>query len=921
MANYKDVLSESMIQKVFTNLHSLNADYISFEDFVDGYCIVNFKQGMGSCFMSGSILIDEEANVVPIQISNSEQCDGFESIRKGKEGSSLMKITRVYDDKGRPTKYIQYSITLFRNNYNGGRYSSTEEGVYNTKVRWNAGVLYSSMHNIHAVLLPNNRILIRFYNDEGVKRFGIIDETLKGWNNGKWLIHPGFSYIEYKDGNILTSDEDDLKNGTSQIYQSEPEKYEICNKDTYKQIKGCIIRNSEQLIRKGENAGKRFSKLSDKEKYIQNYTFLTDDALKDFSDIVWAYRDIVVISESLHITDKSQKIHFMLPEYRDINNDLLAVNSFCKGLSFDDAYIHHYDYINYLIIWNKLIVDASVFTTMLNEDYADLDYYLFDWDSDGNRMKIKFKELILSSRDNINNILSPKQIREILEHINSKYDVCDSCYNRKELEEIDSQFNGEACIINFLSEGYDCIYNNAILVNRGGEIIDQGFSVLKSFGDDYFIYQKDQYDDIYNKDNCDYYKSYFVIKEQGIIDYKGNVVYKGDFGDLSKIERYGDYLILTKDKFTQLEKDKLAYYYENYMSEESSDDYEYDKNLVDPVQLLLCEKYSEVLNSPLVADGQFIENTPEDRSMLEEYDDDDDWRDWGELEESKLDLDGVLYAVYSISKKCFIIPFQPCKVSVNPAGKEQGIYLANDEETQNSSVGIKYVEKPKRGFDTPLWEKEETCFIGEIFESVFDTFRSGKFVGKTLSYVFKNSPKDLNKLTLAGCIFINPVALMQLEEIYGKSHRALLDRLIINRDVQFYYGEKIYSSNDRIVGHASIYTRLSRAFGGSMDVETFYSRLPIDKVFDTNPQYVLILIKNRLINVDYGVLDGINDNSPYYSQLEEAVEGNVNEQEAEYQDRLEAEQAAWEEEEMRYNREEGYRDAFDNDPEAEWNID
>ena len=54
--------------------------------------------------------------------------------------------------------------------------------------------------------------------------------------------------------------------------------------------------------------------------------------------------------------------------------------------------------------------------------------------------------------------------------------MCDSCYNRKELDELDSQFCGKACIINFLSEGYDCIYNHAILVNRNGEIIDQDYS-------------------------------------------------------------------------------------------------------------------------------------------------------------------------------------------------------------------------------------------------------------------------------------------------------------------------------------------------------------------------------------------------------------------------------------------------------------
>ena len=104
-------------------------------------------------------------------------------------------------------------------------------------------------------------------------------------------------------------------------------------------------------------------------------------------------------------------------------------------------------------------------------------------------------------------------------------------------------------------------------------------------------------------------------------------------------------------------------------------------------------------------------------------------------------------------------------------------------------------------------------------------------------------------------------------------------------------------------------------------VESFYSELPIKKVFDINPAYVIILIKNRIINVELDVLNGMDEKSKHYKLLKEVVIENVESQEREYQERLDKESYALEEEERRYYQNEGYRDAFDGDPEAQWNID
>ena len=48
MAKYNSILSDDKIQKVFDKLQPLNADFISFGDFLFGSCIVSFKQKNGN---------------------------------------------------------------------------------------------------------------------------------------------------------------------------------------------------------------------------------------------------------------------------------------------------------------------------------------------------------------------------------------------------------------------------------------------------------------------------------------------------------------------------------------------------------------------------------------------------------------------------------------------------------------------------------------------------------------------------------------------------------------------------------------------------------------------------------------------------------------------------------------------------------
>ena len=109
MANYNSVLSVEKVQDIFNKLQPLNADFIRFGDFYFGVCIVSFKQKSGDVYKSGSILIDENGDVVYI---TNMKYNGLDCLQPRKKGSSLLQLEFVPDLKGNPTKYIHYAIDI-----------------------------------------------------------------------------------------------------------------------------------------------------------------------------------------------------------------------------------------------------------------------------------------------------------------------------------------------------------------------------------------------------------------------------------------------------------------------------------------------------------------------------------------------------------------------------------------------------------------------------------------------------------------------------------------------------------------------------------------------------------------------------------------------------------------------------------------
>ena len=92
--------------------------------------------------------------------------------------------------------------------------------------------------------------------------------------------------------------------------------------------------------------------------------------------------------------------------------------------------------------------------------------------------------------------------------------------------------------------------------------------------------------------------------------------------------------------------------------------------------------------------------------------------------------------------------------------------------------------------------------------------------------------------------------------------------------------------------------------------------------------YLVGLINNHCLLVDNSVFDELEESykgiDSYLNKLfkVKAANNRYKEDIEDYEKRCEDEiHSRWEEEEQRYWENEGYRSAFEDDPEAEWNID
>lgn len=913
MAKYNSILSDDKIQKVFDKLQTLNADFISFGDFFFGCCIVSFKQKAGDIYKSGSVLVDENGEIMSIKIKGKSY-DGLDSIEPGKEGSSLLQLGHITDVDGNKTQYLHYAIDIHEERRDKP-YWHWEEGIFDTETK-EIAIFDEKLRGIQATLLSEKLMCISYLDNEK-KNYGVME---KAWNKWRWLITANFTFIEYKNGQIYTYSENDISLSKGYLYEQKLEPYIINEEDGLKKVLGTIVNSKDYLIRSGSFAGKKFSDINsnDFENYFKERLFISDDALVDHSEYLRAVRDSIIIENELLIRQKDQIIDFKISKYVDNDGNTINVTCPINGCSFEDAFINHYQYVNSLITFQKLKVSECVFDAMLLEGYAN--------------DRSLSKSRIISAKTNIYNLLNKTQFLNLSEEIDPK-----------DFDKLDVKRAGNVLIINYSVGDFgevECLdyglYPRCLFVNKDGGVFCQNCTMVRYISDDVILYEKWDMDIIWNEEKWnnpsigprhnDYHKDYLKLEEQGIINYKGEVLYKGELGDLSAASVKSKFLLLEKPKFTEIERDKIEYYLSEFVGEqkdsckcpecggqayweEDEDCYvcedceeriegeHQDKPswMLSEKQLLAANNFEEVLSSEEVNHGQFITETEKERNDREyweqEMQEDPEWQEemramqeerefWSDDEQEENYLEGKLYSLFSISKKSFLIPFQKCKILVNPPGFNPGIYLVDEQKEEGLTAGISmpFDPKLKKGewvLQRSYWNGEYYHTLrGTVFHTIFDTFRYGPLTGMTLSLSFKKDFQTLVKYLQNGCVFITTNALKQLCQKYLNEHPKDIEKIILLRDLSFEF-EGIKEGNDIIDGKASYYGIVEFGrdrFYDPIQDKGWHNGESFKDVMNNNPDYIIGLIKNNKIEVSNEILSDFTDNKTIYNQLKNAFE-------------------------------------------------
>lgn len=913
MAKYNSILSDDKIQKVFDKLQPLNADFISFGDFLFGSCIVSFKQKNGDIYKSGSVLIDENGEIIPIK-TNGKSYDGLDCIEPGKEGSSLLLLAHIIDLDGNKTQYLHYAIDIHEERH-GKPYWHWEEGIFDRETK---GVAISdeNLKSIQATLWSEKLMRVSYLDNEK-RKYGVME---KAWNKWRWLITANFTFIEYKNGQIYTYNENDISLSKGCLYEQQLEPYIINEEDGFKKVIGTVVNSKDYLIRSGAFAGKKLSDINsnDFENYIKERLFISDDALVDHSEYLRAVRDSIIIENELLILQKDQIIDFKISKYVDNDGNTINVTCPINGCSFEDAFINHYQYINSLITFQKLKVSECVFDAMLLEGYA----------SDRSLNKSR----IISVKTNIYNLLSKTQFLNLSEEIDPK-----------DFDKLDVKRAGNVLIINYSVGDFgevECLdyglYPRYLVVNKDGDVFCQGCTMVRYISDDIILYEKWDIETIWNEEKWnnpshgprhnDYHKDYVKVVEQGIINYKGEVIYKGELGDLSAASVKSQYLLLERPKFTEIERDKIEYYLSEFVGEEKDSCkcpecggqayWEEDEDCyicedceehiegehqdrpswkLSEKQLLAANNFEEVLSSEEVKHGQFITETEKERNDREyweqEMQEDPEWQEemramqeerefWSDDEQEENYLEGKLYSLFSISKKSFLIPFQNCKILVNPPGYNPGIYLVDEQKEKGLTAGISLPFDPK--LQKGEWVLQRSYWNGEfyhtlrgtVFHTIFDTFRYGPLTGMTLSLAFKKDFQMLVKYLQNSCVFVTTISIKQLWQKYYNERPKDIEKIILLRDLSFEFKE-IKEVNDIIDGKASYYGIVEFGrdrFYDPIQDKGWHNGESFKDVMNNNPDYIIGLIKNNKIEVSNEILSYFTDNKTIYNQLKNAFE-------------------------------------------------
>ena len=501
--------------------------------------------------------------------------------------------------------------------------------------------------------------------------------------------------------------------------------------------------------------------------------------------------------------------------------------------------------------------------------------------------------------------LSNTQIEKIKEYIDYNYGILYDTY----IHDVKVQpINKSSFFVSMYIEeddGYSIILEpHTILVDDSGCCTEMEYPIINYLNWDLILMTKGADRLIENQDNPDYYKKYTTVEKQAIMDNKGYILYEGELGDINKARLVDHYLLLEKDKYTELQKEQIYYYsnnciptpydYSDYMEcplcgnnaewdeKEKSficeeckyqilDDHISEEEAIaihqEALSKLAASDFSEVFNSEEIKRGKYINDTPEEReeremneSLINQYYEEE--RFYHELEPDYVEpyINGKLYSVYDVWRRKLLFPFQPCKISAFPEGMPKGIYLANEEDLKTSYCGFLYDSKVKSYpwalVPDPFGDmsiKWMSVYEGPMFFTVFDTFRTGPHTGQRFLQVYRKEASKIEKYILSDHMFMTTDLLKELKDIehINDKNRAF-SMLLATRDSKLSF-MPIKDIRDEIRGIGAY--RSDDVLFHMTFLTSWYEKMTFADVFKKDPQYVISLVELNDINIDDNVLD------------------------------------------------------------------
>jgi endogenous inhibitor of DNA gyrase (YacG/DUF329 family) len=501
--------------------------------------------------------------------------------------------------------------------------------------------------------------------------------------------------------------------------------------------------------------------------------------------------------------------------------------------------------------------------------------------------------------------LSNTQIEKIKEYIDYNYGILYDTY----IHDVKVQpINKSSFFVSMYIEeddGYSIILEpHTILVDDSGCCTEMEYPIINYLNWDLILMTKESDILIENQDNPDYYKKYTTVEKQAIMDNKGYILYEGELGDINKARLVDHYLLLEKDKYTELQKEQIYYYsnnciptpydYSDYMEcplcGNNAEWDEKEKSFIceeckyqilgdhiseeeaiaihqEALSKLAASDFSEVFNSEEIKRGKYINDTPEEReeremneSLINQYYEEE--RFYHELEPDYVEpyINGKLYSVYDVWRRKLLFPFQPCKISAFPEGMPKGIYLANEEDLKTTYCGFLYDSKVKSYpwalVPDPFGDmsiKWMSVYEGPMFFTVFDTFRTGPHTGQRFLQVYRKEASKIEKYILSDHMFMTTDLLKELKDIehINDKNRAF-SMLLATRDSKLSF-MPIKDIRDEIRGIGAY--RSDDVLFHMTFLTSWYEKMTFADVFKKDPQYVISLVELNDINIDDNVLD------------------------------------------------------------------